>query len=199
VHGILVDSASLSKKKLTAPIELFISGTLLHLLLFSLICSMKIRAIQQSDNLELAAMIRAVFREFGIDRPGTVYTDPTTDILFSVFQEPGSAYWIAEDDGKIIGGCGIYPTKGLPQGCAELVKFYMAASHRGTGVGRKLMEQSIQSARGLGYSQLYLESFPELNKAVGMYLKAGFRELAKPMGESGHFACTLWMLKDLKE
>ncbi len=160
---------------------------------------MTIRPIQQEDNQELAAMIRAVFREYGIDRPGTVYTDPTTDILHSVFQEPGSAYWIAEDDGKIIGGCGIYPTKGLPNGCAELVKFYMAASHRGTGIGRKLMEQSIHSARALGYRQLYLESFPELNKAVSMYVKAGFRELLKPMGESGHYACTLWMLKELAE
>jgi putative acetyltransferase len=169
----------------------------LFIFLFSLLCTMLIRPIQENDNAALASMIRTVFREFGIDRPGTVYTDPTTDALFNVFRQSGSAYWVAEEDGEIIGGCGIYPTPGLPEGCAELVKFYLAASYRGRGIGRSLMEKSMQSAKDKGYKQLYLESFPELNKAVSMYVKAGFRELSSPMGNSGHYACTLWMLNDL--
>lgn len=80
-----------------------------------------LRPIEQKDNAEIAEVIRTVFREFKIDRPGTVYTDPTTDDLFSLFQKKGSAYWIAEDSGVIVGGCGVYPTQGLPDGCVELV------------------------------------------------------------------------------
>jgi len=155
------------------------------------------RLILPEDNVPLAEMIRKVFREFKIDRPGTVYTDPTTDHLYELFQVPKAEYWIAETNGEIVGGCGIYPSNGLPEGCAELVKFYVAASVRGTGIGKQLMAQCIDSAREQGYQQLYLESLPELEKAVGMYEKAGFHRLQQPVGDTGHYACTVWMLKDL--
>ncbi|MFA5046922.1 MAG: GNAT family N-acetyltransferase [Paludibacter sp.] len=154
---------------------------------------MQIRKIEQRDNAELAELIRKVFREFKIDIPGTVYTDPTTDHLFELFTIPGSLYWVAEENGVLAGGCGIFPTKGLPEGCAELVKFYVSSVNRGKGTGKSLMEKTILSAREFGYTQLYLESFPQLEKAVIMYEKAGFHSIAAPMGHSGHTACTLWM------
>lgn len=156
-----------------------------------------LRPIRPEDSSDLADLIRTVFREFRIDRPGTVYFDPTTDDLFSLFRTPGSAYWIAEENGKMIGGCGVFPTPDLPPGCAELVKLYLLASWRGKGIGRMLMEKCFGSARELGYSQLYLESLPELKQAVSMYLKAGFRHITHPLGNSGHFGCTIWMVKEL--
>ncbi len=157
-----------------------------------------LRPLQQKDNAEIAEVIRTVFREFKIDRPGTVYTDPTTDDLFSLFQKSGSAYWIAEDAGVIVGGCGVYPTEGLPDGCVELVKFYVAAEVRGKGVGNMLMQKSIETAKELGYTQIYLESFPELSKAVSMYVRSGFVQIDHALGNSGHYACNLWMVKDLR-
>lgn len=156
-----------------------------------------IRPIQPADNEPLATLIRQVFREFKIDKPGTVYTDPTTDALYQLFQKPASAYFVAEEDGVLVGGCGVYPTDGLPEGCAELVKFYLATEARGKGIGNELMQQSIKAARELGYTQLYLESFPELARAVSMYEKAGFMPLPHALGNSGHYACTIWMLKEL--
>jgi putative acetyltransferase len=159
--------------------------------------SINYRNIGEKDNAELAGLIRTVFREFRIDRPGTVYFDPTTDNLYALFRTPGSVYWIAEDKEKMIGGCGIYPTKGLPEGCAELVKFYLLAPWRGRGIGHTLMEKCFESARQSGYKQLYLESLPELSKAVSMYIKSGFRYIPHSLGNSGHFGCNIWMLKDL--
>jgi len=155
------------------------------------------RNIERRDNTELAELIRSVFREFGVDRPGTVYFDPTTDDLYTLFKKPGSIYWIAEDDGKIIGGCGIFPTQNLPKGCAELVKFYLDATYRKKGIGRRLMEMSLGSAKEMGYKQIYLESLPELGKAISLYQKQGFRFIDHKMGDEGHFGCTIWMLKDL--
>ena len=152
------------------------------------------RKILEKDNQELAAVIRTIFREFKIDKPGTVYTDPTTDHLSDVFKTEQSVYWIAEEEGKIIGGCGIYPTAGLPEGCVELVKLYTSAAARGKGVGKTLMQKSIASAQHFGYNEVYLESFPELTTAISMYEKAGFKPLSSPLGNSGHFACNVWML-----
>ena len=156
------------------------------------------RPIEEKDNKEIAGLIRTVFREFNIHRPGTVYFDPTTDHLFELFSKPGSEYWIAEENSVIIGGCGVYPTQGLPEGCAELVKFYLSASQRGKGIGRQLMEKTFESAIRYGYKQLYLESLPELSRAISLYEKAGFKFIAGPMGDSGHFGCNIWMIKDLQ-
>jgi putative acetyltransferase len=156
-----------------------------------------LRKIEGKDNAPLAKLIKEVFREFSIDMPGTVYTDPTTDKLFELFKTEKSAYWVAEENGVILGGCGIYPTDGLPDGCAELVKLYLSAESRGEGIGRLLMQVAINTAKSLGYKQLYLESFPELADAVSIYLKQDFEYLPGPLGNSGHHACTIWMLKNL--
>ncbi len=155
------------------------------------------RTIEKRDNREIAELIRTVFREFKIDRPGTVYFDPTTDNLFELFRMPGSEYWLAEENGVIIGGCGIYPTPGLPDGCAELVKFYLSETHRGKGIGWQLMEKSFGSAKQFGYNKLYLESLPELGKAISLYERAGFKNISGPLGNSGHFGCDIWMIRDL--
>ena len=59
------------------------------------------------------------------------------------------------------------------------------------------MEKSFDSAKELGYNQLYLESLPELNKAISLYERAGFRFINAALGNSGHFGCDIWMLKAL--
>jgi putative acetyltransferase len=161
------------------------------------IMNITFRPIEEKDNKEIAELIRTVFREFNIQKPGTVYFDPTTDNLFGLFSISGSAYWIAEENNIIVGGCGVYPTPGLPEGCAELVKLYLSASQRGKGVGRQLMEKTFDSARTMGYRQLYLESLPELGRAISLYEKADFKFIPGPLGNSGHFGCNIWMLKDL--
>lgn len=158
---------------------------------------LKIRKLEERDNKELATLIRNVFLEFGIARPGTVYSDPTTDDLYHLFVKEGSVYHVAEEEGIIKGGCGIYPTDGLPEGCTELVKFYLASESRGQGIGRMLMERSIESARQAGYRQLYLESLPELGRAITLYERAGFSKINHPLGNSGHFGCNIWMVMDL--
>jgi len=157
------------------------------------------RTIEERDNKAVAELIRNVFREFKIDRPGTVYFDPTTDDLHSLFREPKSEYWIAENNGVIIGGCGVYPTPGLPDGCAELVKLYLSGSLRGKGIGWKLMEKTFNSAKEFGYKQLYIESLPELSRAISLYERTGFKNIPGPLGNSGHFGCNIWMVKELQD
>lgn len=157
--------------------------------------SVLIRAIAPSDNAELARIIRACLTEFGANRPGTVYYDPTTDALFELFQTPGSHYWVAEKEGVLLGGGGIFPTDGLPEATCELVKMYLLPEARGLGLGKTLIERCIQSAKEKGYRDLYLETMPELAKAVKVYEKMGFDYLPGPLGNSGHFGCGKWMLK----
>ena len=155
------------------------------------------RPITAADNATIAAIIRAVLTEFGANKPGTVYYDPTTDDLFSLFSAQGSAYSILEIDGKVVGGSGIYPTHGLPDGCCEIVKLYILPAARNKSLGKMLINECFAIAREKGYRQVYLETLPELSNAVKLYEKCGFTYLSKPLGNSGHFGCDLWMIKDL--
>lgn len=156
-----------------------------------------IRPIEARDNAALAKIIRSALAEFGANKPGTVYFDESTDRLSELFQHPGSFYYVAEQDGVILGGAGIYPTEGLPDGYSELVKMYLDPSARGLGLGRKLISQCLDEARTAGYTHVYLETMPELRKAVSVYERFGFHYLDGPLGNSGHFGCDVWMLKSL--
>lgn len=156
-----------------------------------------IRPIAEKDNVAIAAIIRNVLAEFKANKPGTVYYDPTTDDLFNLFKTPQSVYWVAELNGELAGGAGIYPTEGLPHGCCELVKLYLLASARGKGLGKQLIYTCFDSARQLGFTEVYLETMPELSNAVELYRKCGFENLNNAMGNSGHFGCSLWMIKKL--
>ncbi len=158
---------------------------------------MQIRPIEPGDNVELAKVIRAALTEFGANKPGTVYFDPTTDALYELFRTPGSYYFVATIDHKVVGGCGIFPTDNLPEGTCELVKLYVAKEARGTGLGKQLMEKSMSWAKSHGYTQVYLESMPELTKAVSIYEKVGFKSLDGPLGNSGHCGCDILMIKSL--
>jgi putative acetyltransferase len=150
-----------------------------------------------TDNKSLAKVIREVLKEHGVDKPGTVYTDPTTDALYELFQKDKAVYWVVEDAGEILGGCGLYPTVGLNESCVELVKLYLSQTLRGKGIGKKLMLQCIEDAEAMGFNEVYLETLPELDNAIGLYEQLGFEQLDAPLGESGHFACNVWMLKRL--
>lgn len=158
---------------------------------------MNIRPITAADNMAMANILRSSLEEFGLDKPGTAYFDESTDRLFESFQKERTAYFIAEENGKVLGGAGIYPSNGLPSDTVELVKMYMSAASRGKGIGKQLMLKCIEFAKSLGYQKIYLETMPELSSAVAAYEKLGFRSLTGPLGNTGHYSCTIWMLREL--
>ncbi|MAN25710.1 GNAT family N-acetyltransferase [Mesonia sp.] len=158
---------------------------------------MEIRQIKRTDNKTVATLIKSVFEEYNAPKEGTVYSDAATNSLYECFRIENAELWVAEDEGKIVGCCGVYPTEGLPEGCAELVKFYISKEARGKGLGKKLMEASLASALQFGYRELYLESLPEFSNAVSWYKKLGFKSLDERLGNSGHSSCNIWMLKTL--
>ena len=153
-----------------------------------------IRKIEEKDNQQLALVVRTTLAEFGANKPGTVFFDPTTDSLFQVFRNPRSVYYVALENDTVLGGGGIYPTDGLPDDTCELVKMYLLPRARGMGLGKKLIEKCVQFAKDTGYENIYLETMPELKNALKVYERMGFEYLNKPIGNSGHFGCDLWML-----
>jgi putative acetyltransferase len=150
-----------------------------------------------ADNASISKIIKDTLTEFGANHPGTVFYDPSTDHLFELFREPGSTYFVAETDNELLGGVGIFPTEDLPAGTCELVKMYLLPQARGKGLGKLLIDRALDFASSAGYTQVYIETMPELRKAMTVYEKFGFTYLDKPLGRSGHFGCQIWMLKQL--
>jgi len=159
--------------------------------------SLDIRPIQPGDNPILTNIVRSSLAEFGANKPGTVYYDDTTDHLYELFQQSGSVYFVAILDNVVVGGAGIYPSNGLPTGICELVKMYLSPSARGIGAGKKLIAKCVEFASENNYHSIYLETMPELKKAVSVYEKLGFQYLDGPMGNTGHFGCDIWMLRKI--
>ena len=157
-----------------------------------------IRTIEPKDNVAIASIIRTALTEFGANKPGTVYYDETTDMMFEIFSSmPKSIYFIALQENVVVGGAGVYPTEGLPNGVCELVKMYLSKEVRGVGLGKLMIDKCINAAKQLGYTKMYLETLPELTKAVSVYEKFGFSYLKNSLGNSGHSGCNIWMIKEI--
>lgn len=155
------------------------------------------RQIEPRDNEIVAKIERNAFDEFDAPRTGSVYSDPRMDNLSEEFKRDDAEYWVIEKDGTVLGGCGFYPTDGLPEGMAEVVKFYFSPLLRGKGFGRKMLALIEERAKAAGYRQLYIESFPEFGRAVSLYEKAGFTNLPHVLGNSGHTSVTIYMIKNI--
>lgn len=155
------------------------------------------RTIQPNDNITLANIIRTSLLQFTDQLEGTVYTDPTTDDLYNLFRKEKSIYYIAEEEGHLLGGGGLYPGEGMGEDTVELVKMYLAAKARGKGIGYQLLDKSVNKAREFGFSKVYIESLPVLKPALSLYEKYGFKYIDHPIGKTGHGGCDIWMILDL--
>ena len=114
----------------------------------------EIRHIEEKDQRQLANIIRSIFEEYNAPLVNTVYDDPRTEHIFDTLTGHNAEYWVIVENDNVLGGCGFYPTEGLPEGYAELVKFYLSPEARGLGYGSKIFRQVIENAHKAGYSHL---------------------------------------------
>lgn len=159
--------------------------------------SYSIREIQPKDNQQVAEVVREVLVEMGVPKVGTAYEDKSLDDMYSAYDHPGMSYFVVEENGRLIGGCGIAPLLNAEPHICELQKMYFLPEARGRGFGAEMMKTCLDYAKTTGYKQCYLETLPYMEHARKLYGRTGFRSLEKPMGDTGHYNCTMWMIKDL--
>jgi putative acetyltransferase len=159
--------------------------------------SIIIREIQKKDNVEIAAIVRNVLMEMGAPKVGTAYADPYLDSLFEVYAVPKAIYFVVENNGKIIGGAGVKQLDNSDENICELQKMYFLPEARGLGLGKKLIDICIEKATEFGFEACYIETMTYMEAAQKLYRKVGFHYLDKPMGNTGHSSCPVWMLKKL--
>ncbi|WP_104736116.1 GNAT family N-acetyltransferase [Hanstruepera ponticola] len=157
-----------------------------------------IREIAKADDEQIAAVIRNVLIEFGVPKVGTAYADKALHKMAETYNRSKAVYFVIDDGEKIIGGAGISPLDNFEGNTCELQKMYFLPEARGLGLGTKMMTICLERAKQFGYDTCYLETMPYMKDARKLYKKVGFEMLDKPMGDTGHYSCNVWMLKDLK-
>ena len=156
-----------------------------------------VREIQQQDNAQLEQVIRACFHEFKIPLKGTAYEDEETPRMYESYQKDNEVYYVIDADGEVLGGGGVKPLKDFEGSVCEIQKMYFSPKVRGKGYGKLLFEKCMKAAKELGYKQCYIESASQLKAAIHIYETHGFKHLEGSLGNTGHFSCGVWMIKDL--
>ncbi|MFK7956627.1 MAG: GNAT family N-acetyltransferase [Lysobacterales bacterium] len=157
-----------------------------------------IRPIRPTDNGAMARIIRDVMTEHGAVGSGYSINDPEVTDMHGAYDGAGSAFFVVVDDNdQVLGGAGVGPLVGGDADVCELKKMYFMPTVRGTGMGLQVLRHCLHSARLLGYKHCYLETLELMHKARRLYRKQGFEDLTGPMGETGHFACNRWMMREL--
>lgn len=156
-----------------------------------------IRPIRAADDAAVATVIATVMPEFGADGPGFAIHDPEVTHISRAYDRPGAAYFVVELDGRVLGGAGIAPLDGAQASICELRKMYFLPELRGRGAAQPLIERCLAFAREAGYRQCYIETLTGMDAAQALYRRNGFRRIAKPLGQTGHFGCDRYFLLDL--
>jgi uncharacterized protein (TIGR00369 family) len=111
-----------------------------------------------------------IVRHFRLEPKDTAaLADPRGTIL-----DHGGRILFAIRDGRAIGCCALLA---MPDGAFEVAKMAVTEFARGGGVGRRLLEQTIELARSLGARRLFLETNHVLTPAIRLYESLGFRHL----------------------
>ena len=159
--------------------------------------SYEIRPLEPSDDAAVARIIRAVMPEFGAKGPGFAIEDAEVDTMYGTYRQPRSAYFVVVLDGEVQGGGGVAPLAGAPSDICELRKMYFMPPLRGHGAGRALITRCLDAARAHGFRACYLETLGNMSSARALYEKVGFKRLARPLGDTGHYGCNSFYLLEL--
>ena len=91
----------------------------------------------------------------------------------AAINDPKQEFWLAEEDGKTLGFCGIEHDRPEP-GFTRIHKLYILPDTQGSGLGKIFIEHVEKEARKHGNNKLHL-NVNKQNKAVGFYQKHGFK------------------------
>lgn len=90
------------------------------------------------------------------------------------FAPPTGSFLIMRLDGALV-GCGGF--KRDSTGAAYLKRMWIAPEARGLGLGKRLLNELEDRARGLGYQKARLETERTLTEAQQLYRSSGYAEV----------------------
>ena len=155
-------------------------------------------SISPKYDKDLAALIRELLEKHHLDIPGTAYYDESLDHLSLYYgAKPDERQYdvVLDEAGKLVGGIGLAEFPAI-ENCCELQKLYLADREQGSGFGYEMIRHIEEKARGLGYEKIYLETHTNLEAALHIYERSGFRAIQQPESVV-HSTMNRFYIKDL--
>jgi len=141
-----------------------------------------IRAATPADMEDVARLCWAyrallIEREAGLPpMTAAFYPEDTYRTLIEdlprIHARPRGDILVADLDGTVI-GCAMYYPLAL-DGVTEIKRVYVDPAARGTGAGRRLIEDAMARARADGYTRMVLDTMAPLTEAIALYQRLGF-------------------------
>ena len=125
--------------------------------------------------------VREIFREYAAGLAVDLCFQQFDEELASLpgdYSEPRGTLLLAAVDGKVAGCCALRPldTADYPN-AAEMKRLYVRDAYRGIGLGRQLVEATLDAARQAGYSSVLLDTLDDMEAARTLYEGLGFAEI----------------------
>ena len=129
------------------------------------------------------AEVRALFAEYArsVDEPACFAGfERELASLPGVYAPPRGRLLLALDKDQPAGCVALRPLDGTT---GEMKRLYVRPVHRGSGLGRDLVQAAIDQARAVGYARLLLDSLPKMQAAIALYRRFGFIEIEPYLAE----------------
>lgn len=97
------------------------------------------------------------------------------DSLPGKYSPPLGILLLVVVDGKPAGSIALRPIDG---DFCEMKRLYVRKDYRDLGLGLSLIKKLIINARELGYKYIRLDTLPSMKKAISLYRRLGFYEIA---------------------
>ena len=91
--------------------------------------------------------------------------------------ESGTVTLLVESDGELIAFAQLIRRASSPHGDVEIARFYVDKSHHGRGIAQTLMQETVETARALGGTTLWLGVWEHNARAIAFYVKCGFHDV----------------------
>ena len=86
----------------------------------------------------------------------------------------GAPQFVALDDGQVVGWCDVVPRPRETMRHTGVLGMGVVASHRGSGVGSRLLANTLVAAESAGITRVELMVLVENVRAVALYRRHGF-------------------------
>lgn len=132
------------------------------------------QAATDGDFAAARALIENYAKELGVDLCFQDFAEEIAN-LSAMYGPPAGCLLLASISGEII-GCVAF-RRHNNETC-EMKRLYVRPQHRGSGIGRQLVEIAVTTATRLGYQQMLLDTLPSMSEAQTLYASLGFEEIA---------------------
>ena len=124
---------------------------------------------------------REIFREYaqglGVDLCFQQF-DQELAALPGDYAAPHGALLLATVDGRVAGCCALRPLDNTDYpNAAEMKRLYVRDAFRGLGLGRQLVEATLDAARQAGYACVLLDTLDDMEAARSLYEDLGFEDI----------------------